>query len=100
MTAKNQSSNSVLFLVLLLVTSTSLNAQDWKTDKRINVVFGLTQPLLVDGFNIEGNYIHNRFIFDYSHGVSLDFSESSVTSELEAQGVVVHMPWTTGFGVG
>lgn len=76
------------------------HAQDWKTDKKINVLFGLTQPLLVKGFNIEGNYIHNRFIFDYSHGVSLDFSGSSVTTDLKEQGVAVHMPWTTGFGVG
>jgi hypothetical protein len=64
------------------------------------VVFGLTQPLLVKGFNIEGNYIHKRLIFDYSHGVSLDFSGSSVTPDMKRQGIAVHMPWTTGFGVG
>jgi hypothetical protein len=93
---------TVKFLVLafsILYQTTSF-AQDWKTDKKINVVFGLTQPLLVEGFNIEGNYIHNRFIFDYSHGASLDFSGSTATADLERQGVVVHMPWTTGFGVG
>jgi len=83
-----------------LTASFKSNAQDWKSDKRVNIVFGLTQPLLVEGFNIEGNYIHNRFIFDYSHGVSLDFSDVSVTPELQTQGVAVHMPWTTGFGVG
>lgn len=27
--------------------------------------------------------IHNRFIFDYSHGVSLDFSGNTVTAGLE-----------------
>jgi hypothetical protein len=77
-----------------------LQAQDWKTDKKINVVFGLSQLFLVKGFNIEGNYIHNRLIFDYSHGVSLDFSESTVTTDLKRQGLAVHMPWTTGFGIG
>ncbi|WP_027075671.1 hypothetical protein [Maribacter antarcticus] len=90
----------LLVFVFLIVSQTTSLAQEWKTDRKINVLFGLTQPLLVDGFNIEGNYIHNRLIFDYSHGVSLDFSGSSTTTELEMQGVTVHMPWTTGFGVG
>ena len=100
MTKKIQ--NSVRAFLFLMLTSMAFHsqAQDWKTDKKVNVVFGLTQPLLVKGFNIEGNYIHNRLIFDYSHGVSLDFSESSVTPDLKRQGLAVHMPWTTGFGVG
>ncbi len=92
------------FRATLLIVFASIavhsQAQDWKTDKKINLLFGLTQPLIVKGFNIEGNYIHNRFIFDYSHGVSLDFSGSSVTTDLKKQGAAVHMPWTTGFGVG
>lgn len=91
---------AVLLVSLLLSLSVSLHAQDWKEDKKINVLFGLTQPLLVKGFNIEGNYIHNRLIFDYSHGVSLDFSGNSVTTDLKRQNVAVHMPWTTGFGIG
>lgn len=90
----------VFLIVAFCSVTIHLQAQDWKTDRRINVLFGLTQPLLVSGFNIEGNYIHNRFIFDYSHGVSLDFSENAVSADLKEQGVVVHMPYTTGFGVG
>lgn len=88
-------------LVLAMISLTTYTqAQDWKTDRKILVVFGLTQPLLVKGFNIEGNYIYNRFIFDYSHGVSLDFSGTTATPELQRQELAVHMPWTTGFGVG
>jgi hypothetical protein len=87
-------------MFVLITISSSPFAQEWKTDKKTNVLFGLTQPLLVDGFNIEGNYIHNRLIFDYSHGVSLDFSGISSTPEFQDQGVAVHMPWTTGFGAG
>lgn len=83
-----------------LCAATQLHAQDWKQDRKINLVFGLTQPLLVKGFNIEGNYIHKRLIFDYSHGISLDFSGSSVTTDMERQHLAVHMPYTTGFGVG
>jgi hypothetical protein len=39
-------------------------------------------------------------MFDYSHGVSLDFHDATVTSDLRRQGLAVHMPWTTGFGLG
>jgi hypothetical protein len=69
-----------LLMITLLATSASSFAQEWKTDKNINVLFGLTQPLLLDGFNVEINYIHNRFIFDYSHGASLNFSGNTATT--------------------
>jgi hypothetical protein len=88
-----------LIIILSLFANTAYG-QDWKTDKKVNVVFGLTQPLFVNGFNIEGNYIHNRLIFDYSHGASLDFSGTSLPEDLNRQGLAVHMPWTTGFGIG
>lgn len=55
---------------------------------------------MASGFNIEGNYIHNRLIFDYSHGVSLDFDGNLLTKELKNQSITIHQPWTTGFGVG
>jgi hypothetical protein len=97
MTTKKRYAICTVFAMVLAVPA---KAQDWKTEKRINLVFGLTQPLLLSGFNAEVNYIHNRFIFDYSHGVSLDFSGSSVTPDLKRQGVAIHMPYTTGFGAG
>jgi len=100
MTIRTHKSPRALLLLTLAFLSFHLQAQDWKKDKKINVLFGLTQPLLVKGFNIEGNYIRNRLIFDYSHGVSLDFSGNSVTEDLKGQNVAVHMPWTTGFGIG
>ena len=90
----------ILLIAFSLTVAVSSFAQDWKTDKKINVLFGLSQPTLAKGFNIEGNFIYNRLIFDYSHGVSLDFSGNTVTTDLKRQGVAVHIPWTTGFGVG
>ena len=75
------------------------HAQDWKTEKKINVLFGGTQ-LLVHGFNYETNYVSKRLIVDFSHGVSLLFKEGTVPTELKKQGVEVHMPWTIGAGVG
>jgi hypothetical protein len=99
MTITKQNSLRTFLIVTLFSIATHLHAQDWKSDRRVNVMFGVSQ-ILVSGFNIEGNYIHNRLIFDFSHGGSLDFSGNSVTTDLKKQGVAVHMPYTTGFGVG
>ncbi len=92
-----------MFILTIFTTATTITgvqAQDWKKDRKVAVLFGLTQPLVAKGFNIEGNYIHNRFIVDYSHGVSLEFSGDMLTPELKDQRVAIHVPWTTGFGVG
>lgn len=94
----------LIFIGFLLGLSAPklLNAQstDWQNARQAGLVFGLTQPIFVSGFNIEGVYIHKRFIFDYSHGASLKFSGPALTLALRDQLLVVHAPYTTGFGVG
>ena len=98
--------NKVKFLFFMLSPILFLNqtaiaqTSDWKQDRKVAILFGLSQPLLVSGFNIEANYVHNRFIFDYSHGVSLDFSGNLLPDYLLNQKVVVHLPFSTGFGIG
>jgi hypothetical protein len=89
---------NALILMLFLSANRSC-AQDWKTEKRVNVLFGLTQ-VIAHGFNIEGNYIHNRLIIDYSHGVALQYQTNNVPDYLKNQNVEVYVPWTTGFGIG
>ena len=66
----------------------------------IAVLFGLNQPLLAGGFNIELNYFRPKLAFDYSHGVSLEFSGPAVVGKMKEQKLVAHLPFTTGFGVG
>jgi hypothetical protein len=90
----------VLFLFVTLAAGVRIHAQDWKSEKRINILVGLAQTVVARGLNIEGNYIHNRLIFDYSHGASLDFTGDLVPVDLKKQDVVIHEPWTTGFGIG
>jgi hypothetical protein len=89
----------IILSFLLITKGFTAKAQAWKSEERVNILFGISQ-MLVSGFNVEGNFIYHRFIFDYSHGVSLDFSGNTVTPELRAEGLAVHMPWTTGFGLG
>lgn len=89
-----------IILLMAIVSNTKAQTQDWKTEKRINLLFGMTQVAIANGINIEGNYIHNRFIFDYSHGASLDFTGNLLTNDLKDQHLAIHEPWTTGFGIG
>jgi hypothetical protein len=91
---------NLLLVLLLMILGLNVQAQDWQTEKRVNVLFGLSQPLVAHGFNFELNYVHNRFIFDFSQGVGLTFSGNAIPASLEKQGVEMHMPWTTGFGIG
>src|ERR1700722_13863417 len=100
MTQTKSNLPSLFFAISFLIAGSGASAQDWKTEKKINLLFGLSQPILAHGFNVEGNLIYHRFIFDYSHGVSLDFKDDDVPSALRKQGVALHMPWTTGFGIG
>jgi hypothetical protein len=92
--------SNLLYVLLFVMVGLNAHAQDWQTEKRFNVLFGLSQPLVAHGFNVEFNYIHDRFIFDFSTGVGLTFSGNALPSSLQQQGVEVHMPWTTGFGIG
>ncbi len=92
---------TVYFILSFLSAQMAFAQNDsWKEDRKVAILFGLTQPLFVNGFNIEGNYIHNRLIFDYSHGASLEFGSDYVNDELRDQGLVVYMPFSTGFGIG
>lgn len=91
-----------MFCTILLISITTISfAQN--TDKdfgtQVNLLFGLNQPML-GGFNIEGNVFHERFVFDYSHGVSLNLSGAAAPQVLSDVGLEAHIPWTTGFGVG
>jgi len=89
-------------IIFFLFCTQTVQAQNENSplDTRVNLLFGLNQPVFADGFNVEGNIFYKRFAFDYSHGVSLDFSGNTVSGELADQQLKVHMPYTTGFGVG
>lgn len=71
--------------------------KDFLYSNKFSVLFGLLQPTALDGFNIELNYATKRMIFDYSHGISLD---PPVVGDFKTQNVVLHLPTSTGFGVG
>jgi len=64
--------------------------------------YGLTQPIVLRGFNAAVDVRYRRFVFTYSHGQGLDFTHlAGVRSRAEkAAGVSVFVPYSTGFGIG
>jgi len=89
-----------VLLFTLLGKTVFSQEKKWGNEVKLGVVLGLTQPIFVDGFNLEGVFVYKKFIFDYSHGVSLDFIGESLPKALKDQSLKVHMPFTTGFGFG
>ncbi len=95
------STAGVLFILAICTMNPGLKAQEVRPtlNNSVNVLFGLSQ-LTLDGFNIEGNLFYKRLAFDYSHGVSLNLDGNLVTGAAADQGLAIHIPYTTGFGVG
>jgi len=89
---------------LMLLTACLWNTGFVQADTQsINLIFGLTQPLLLGGGNIEINYLTDNWVFEYSHGFDLDLHESpdlAMTSEERSQGLKIHLPYSTGGGIG
>lgn len=70
---------------------------------QLGVHFGLSQPLLLGGFNVAADVHWKRWVLEYSHGVHLDYNrlESTMLTTAERRaGLDLDSPWTTGFGVG
>lgn len=92
---------TALLLLTTIFFAPKLRAQNEKPElsNSANLVFGLTQVAL-GGFNFETNVLYKRFAFDYSHGISLNLSNAALRGDAQEQGLAVHIPFTTGFGVG
>jgi hypothetical protein len=94
---------NLIIIIATIIFSTANTFAQSKTKKdllysnKVSILFGLLQPVVAQGFNMEINYTTKRLIFDYSHGVSLD---PPVVGDFEKQKVVLHIPSTTGFGIG
>jgi hypothetical protein len=61
--------------------------------------YGLLQPIVMHGLNAALDLRYRRLIMSYSHGAGLDATRF-VSAREKAAGVQLHMPWSTGGGVG
>jgi hypothetical protein len=92
--------------VLLTIISYSSYAQSEKTNKefrysnKFSIGTDLAQPFLLGGFNINVTYMTNRWVFDYSHGMSLEIRDFLQTDVQKALDTKIELPWTTGPGIG
>ncbi len=93
--------HKVFVVAVLTLLNLQLIAQekDRFTEVKANLLFGLNQPL-IGGFNVETNLFYKRLAFDFSHGVSLNLDNPYLDDVNKAQELDVHIPWTTGFGIG
>jgi len=69
---------------------------------QLNVHFGLSQPILFRGFNIAADFRYQRWVFEYSHGIALDYNTTAHVEDrfVGSTGADLDSPWTTGFGIG
>ncbi len=87
----------ILFLGFrLLAQNQELQAEKF----RFSLVFGLNQPIVTQGFNVEVNYYTKHFVFDYSHGFNLHFRNGLVTGEAKNQKLKFKISHSLGFGFG
>jgi hypothetical protein len=61
--------------------------------------YGLSQPILMHGFNAAAELRYGRLMLTYSHGQGLDYARFESAAEKSA-GARLGLPWTTGGGVG
>jgi hypothetical protein len=94
--------NIVLILLMntLLISNSSaqkIEKKDFLYSNKFSILFGVIQPTVLKGFNVEVNYFTKRMSFDYSHGISLD---PATVGKYKEQNLAFHLPYSTGFGIG
>lgn len=90
---------TVVFVTISIVTAFAQTVKkgDFLYSNKFSILAGVLQPTALKGGNIEFNYFTKRMAFDYSHGFSLD---PPVVGTFKDQNVVLHLPFSTGFGIG
>jgi hypothetical protein len=86
------------FVIMVGIMPTLAKANE----NEMSVLFGLGQPILFKGYNVEINYRTNNWVFEYSHGWNLKISDfkDGLTKEEKEQNLDIYTPYTTGGGVG
>ena len=91
------------FLFQLANAQTTDGKNPFPYSNKLSIQTGLLQDLILDGQNLVLSYNTKRWVFDWSHGISLDFKSGKHLSNNEAfntQKLNVHTPWSTGPSIG
>jgi hypothetical protein len=96
--------NKNLMMSILITSLSIINGFSQSNKKReflysnkFSLMAGLIQPIGLAGGNVELNYFTKKIALDFSHGFSLN---PPVVGDFKTQGVELHLPYSTGFGVG
>jgi hypothetical protein len=91
----------IVILSLLLIVCAAVKAQFRKIDSttvnKFTLAAGLSQPIILKGYNIAGAYFTKNFTFEWSHGWSLN---PPLDDEQKEQNLEFTVKWTTGPGFG
>ncbi len=90
-------------VLVLMFVSQSIFSQESpmvETNGEFVILAGTIQPLLLQGWNLEINYLTKKYVLEYSHGWSLELRGATVVGAVKDQGLSIHLPYSTGFGVG
>lgn len=90
----------ILLLSVMLFHAAYAESRTLQYAHNFSVFTGLTQPLLLNGFNIAGNYTHNRWLFEYSHGMFLHYKGPAMQADYKDKLVSIMSPYSTGAGAG
>ena len=73
-----------------------------RPDAQLSFHYGVLQPILLSGFNAAVDVRLGRWIFTYSHGQGLDFTDvpGALSSAEDDAGLSLMAPFSTGFGIG
>lgn len=91
------------FHILTLKAQDKTERKQFPYSNRFSIQTGLLQDILLNGQNIVLAYTAQRWVFDWSHGNSLDFKSGHHFKNNEGynmQKLDVKMPWTTGPSIG
>ncbi len=87
-------------IIAFLLFSLIAQAQEVSQKNRFSVMFGLNQPIVLKGFNIEGNYWMKKWVIDYSHGFNLHADGEFLSNEYERQQIDFKITHSLGLGIG
>lgn len=87
-------------LVVILSFFIAIATYAQKKQPEVSLVFGLNQPLVLSGFNFEGNLWLRKFVIDYSHGFGLKLRGNLVTEEARNQHLSFNITHSLGVGLG
>ena len=93
-------SKLVVLAILMSLSITKSIGQTSERNEKFSLVFGLNQPIVTNGFNVEVNYWIKNFVIDYSHGFGLQFRDNLTTKEAKRQRLQFNIKHSLGIGFG